>query len=105
MGSTQWGMPLIEPLEMCEILENKGIDTKNAIKSLFAGEPEDTMTKMWGRWAKQQEKKKKKKTEKKGLNREQLNKILAETKAELLLAQEKSKAALKDTADAVFEKE
>merc|ERR1712241_1311659 len=101
--STQWGMPLIEPLEMCQILEKRGIDTKNAIKSLFAGEPEDTMTQMWGRWARQQEKKKNEK--KKGLNREQLNKILEKTKAELLLAQEKSKAALKDTADAGFEKE
>merc|ERR1711941_199863 len=72
--STQWGMPLIDPLEMCQILEKRGIDTKNAIKSLFAGQPEDTMTKMWGKWAKQQEKRNK--TEKKRLNREQLNRIL-----------------------------
>merc|ERR1719245_1707321 len=101
--STQWGMPLIEPIEMCQILENKGIDTKNAIKSLFAGEPEDTMTQMWGKWAKRQEKKKK--DQKSKLNREQLNKILEDAKAEFKQAQEKSKAALQNTADAGFEQE
>merc|ERR1712173_163799 len=102
--STQWGMPLIEPKEMCQILENKGIDTKSAIKSLFAGEPEDTMTKMWARWAKRQETKKK--TQKSGLNREKLNKILEDAKIEFKQAQEKSKAALQNTgADAVFEQE
>merc|ERR1711879_406132 len=98
--STQWGMPLIHPLEMCQILEKRGIDTKNAIKSLFAGQPEDTMTKMWG---KRQEKKEKK--EQKKLNREQLNKILEAAKAEFKLSMEKSKAVLRDAPDAGFEKE
>merc|ERR1712173_133793 len=100
--STQWGMPLIDPKEMCQILEKKGIDMKKACKSLFAGVPEDTITEMWGLWAKREDKKKK---EENKLNREQLNKILEDTKAELLLAQERSKAALKDTADAGFELE
>merc|ERR1711879_483235 len=101
--STQWGMPLIEPIEMCQILEKRGVDTKNAIKSLFAGKPEDTLTKMWGKWAKQQEKKEKK--EQKKLNREQLNKILEAAKAEFKLSMEKSKAVLRDAPDAGFEKE
>merc|ERR1712173_371782 len=99
--STQWGMPLIDPIEMCQILQKKGIDMKLASKSLFTGIPEDTITEMWGQWAMREEKKK----QEKQLNREQLNKILEDTKAELLLAQERSKAALKDTADAGFELE
>merc|ERR1712241_1174004 len=73
------------------------------MKSLFAGQPEDTMTEMWAKWAKRQEKKKK--TQKSKLNRKELNKILEDAKAEFKQAQEKSKAALQNKADAGFEKE
>merc|ERR1719443_2614205 len=59
--STQWGMPLIDPVDMCDILDKQGVVTKNAAKSLNLGEPEDTMTKMWGKWSKKWEKESKKK--------------------------------------------